>query len=95
MNNYSCTLKWLIEEGFYPEKISADGYDCDYEKVIPHDDIYSLWVNVSLNDRMVYFYDEYDCGGKISSYTTEIPEDIDLCDYNFIYWLRNEIEGMY
>lgn len=29
---------------------------------------------------------------KISSYTTEIPEDIDLCDYSFIYWLRNEIE---
>lgn len=95
MDNYSCILKWLIEDGFYPEKISPEGYDCDYEKVIPHDDIYSLWVNVSLRDRNVYFYDEYDCGGKISSYTAEIPEDIDLCDYNFIYWLRSEIEEVY
>lgn len=85
--------KLLESEGFELENHSPDGYDCDYEKVIPHDDIYSLWVNVSLRDRKVYFYDEYDCGGKISGYTAEIPEDIDLFDYSFIYWLRSEIEG--
>ena len=85
----------LESEGFELENHSPEGYDCDYEKVISHDDIYSLWINVSLRDRKVYFYDEYDYGGKISNYTAEIPEDIDLFDYNFIYWLRNEIEGAY
>lgn len=84
--------KLLESEGFELEDHSPEGYDCDYEKVIPHDDIYSLWVNVSLRDRKVYFYDEYDCGGEIGSYTTKIPEDIYLWDYSFIYWLRNEIE---
>lgn len=84
--------KLLESEGFELERYSPEGYNCDYEKVIPHDDIYSLWVNVSLKDRKVYFYDEYDCGGKIGSYTTKIPEDIDLLDCNFLYWLRNEIE---
>lgn len=55
--------KLLESEGFELEDHSAEGYDCDYEKVIPHDDIYSLWVSVSLRDRKVYFYDEHDCGG--------------------------------
>lgn len=84
--------KLLESEGFELEDHSPEGYDCDYEKVIPHDDIYMLWINVSFRDRKVYFYDEYDCGGKISSYIVRIPENIYLCDYSFIYWLRNEIE---
>lgn len=86
------TNKLLESEGFELEDYSPEGYDCDYEKVIPHDDIYCLYVNVSLRDRKVYFYDEYDCGGRISSYITMIPEDIYLWDYSFIVWLRNEIE---
>lgn len=86
------TNKLLESEGFELEDHSPEGYDCDYEKVIPHDDIYCLYVNVSLRDRKVYFYDEYDCGGEISNYTARIPEDIYLWDYSFICWLRNEIE---
>ena len=84
--------KLLESEGFELERYSPEGYDCDYEKVIPHDDIYCLYVNVSLKDRKVYFYDEYDCGGKINSYITEIPEDIDLFGCSFLYWLRSKIE---
>ncbi len=86
------TNKLLESEGFELEGHSPEGYDCDYEKVIPHDDIYCLYVNVSLRNRKIYFYDEYDCGGVIGSYTTTIPEEMDLWDYNFICWLRNEIE---
>ena len=84
--------KLLESEGFELEDHSPEGYDCDYEKVIPHADFYRLWISVSLRNRKVYFYDEYDCGGKIGSYTAKIPDDIYLWDYNFICWLRNEIE---
>lgn len=84
--------RWLESEGFELENCSPEGYDCDYEKVIPHDKIYSLWISVSLRDRKVYFYDEYDCGGVMGSYTTTIPEDINPWGYDFICWLRNEIE---
>ena len=91
-NNGLIVNKLLESEGFRLEPHSPVGYDCDYEKVIPHDDIYTLWVNVSLRDRKVYFYDEYDCGGEISSYTSKIPDYISLYDSSFIAWLRSEIE---
>lgn len=91
-NNCLIVNKLLESEGFKLEDHSPAGYDCDYEKVIPHDDIYTLWINVSLKDRKVYFYDEYDCGGEISSYTSKIPDDISLYDSSFIIWLRSEIE---
>ena len=94
LNHPYLTINKLLEsEGFELEGCSPEGYDCDYEKVIPHDDIYRLWISVSLRDRKVYFYDEYDCGGKISNSIIKIPGDIDLWDYSFIYWLRSEIEN--
>lgn len=86
------TNKLLESEGFELEDYSPEGYDCDYEKIIPHDDIYTLWVNVSLRDRKVYFYDEYECGGVIGSYTITIPKYMDLWDSSFIGWLNEEIE---
>ena len=59
-NNCLIVNKLLESEGFELEDHSPAGYDCDYEKVIPHDDIYTLWINVSLRDRKVYFYDFFD-----------------------------------
>lgn len=90
--NHLIINKLLESEGFELEKCSPEGYECDYEKLIPHDDMYRLWISVSLRDRKVYFYDEYDCGGKVGSYTIKIPKSIDLEDYDFISWLRSEIE---
>lgn len=84
--------KLLESEGFEQENYSAEGYDCDYEKVIPHDDMYVLYVDVSFKDRKVYFYDEYDCGGEVRSYISDIPDSIDLESSSFIQWLRDEIE---
>ena len=84
--------RWLESEGFELESCSPEGYDCDYEKVIPHDDIYRLWISVSLRDRKVYFYDEYECGGVIGSYAITIPKYMDLWDSSFIGWLNEEIE---
>ena len=93
LNHPHLIINRLLEsEGFELEERSPEGYDCDYEKVIPHDDIYRLWISVSLRDRKIYFYDEYDCGGKIGSYTIKIPKDMDLWGYAFISWLRSEIE---
>ena len=82
----------LESEGFEQEYHSAEGYDCDYEKVIPHDGMYVLYVDVSFKDRKVYFYDEYDCGGVISNHATIIPDAIDLESLSFIEWLKSEIE---
>ena len=45
-----------------------------------------------ISDDGKIFYDEYDCGGEISSYTSKIPDDISLYDSSFIIWLRSEIE---
>ena len=94
LNHPHLIINRLLEsEGFELEECSQEGYDCDYEKVIPYNDIYRLWISISLRNRKVYFYDEYDCGGKIGSYTARIPEYMDLWDYNFICWLRSEIDG--
>lgn len=93
LNNPQLVInRWLEAEGFKLEAYSAEGYDCDYEKVIPHDDIYILYIDVSLRDRKVYFYEEYDCGGEVSSYVATIPGDMDLWSSSFICWLNEEIE---
>lgn len=93
MENYSQILKELTEEGFYPEKKSAEGYECDCEKVIPfalpHHGRLQLFVAVNINAKKVYFYCRYTDGEKIGSNMETIPEDL---EYPFIYWLREKIE---
>ena len=54
--------------------------------------MYVLYVDISLKDRRVYFYDEYDCGGKVHSYISDIPDSMDVESFSFIQWLRDEIE---
>lgn len=92
MKDFPYIVKELILQGFYPEKRSAEGYECDWEKIIDHDDIYRLWVSISLKNRKIYFYDEYECGGMISNFAINIPEDIDLNDCEFVEWLNEKIE---
>lgn len=93
MENYSQILKELTEEGFYQEKKSAEGYECDYEKAIsfsvPDCDRLQLFVAVNINAKKVYFYCRYTDGEKIGSNMEIIPEDL---EYPFIYWLREKIE---
>lgn len=93
MENYSQILKELTEEGFYPEKKSAEGYECDYEKAIsfnvPDCDRLQLFVAVNINAKKVYFYCRYTDREKIGSNMETIPEDL---EYPFIYWLREKIE---
>ena len=93
MENYSQILKELTEEGFYQEKKSTEGYECDCEKAIPFTlpdcDRLQLFVAVNINAKKVYFYCRYTGGEKIGSNMETIPEDL---EYPFIYWLREKIE---
>jgi hypothetical protein len=93
MENYSQILKELTEEGFYQEKKSTEGYECDCEKAIsftvPDCDRLQLFVAVNINAKKVYFYCRYTDGEKIGSNIEIIPEDL---EYPFIYWLREKIE---
>lgn len=87
------TNKLLELEGFTWEDFSVEGYECNYEKIIPHgDDLYELFVAIDLENRRVYFYDQYECGGVIGSYDLDIPEYLDLWSTQFIDWLNSEME---
>lgn len=93
MKDFPNIVKELILQGFYPEKRSAEGYECDYEKAIsfnvPDCDRLQLFVAVNINAKKVYFYCRYTDGEKIGSNIEIIPEDL---EYPFIYWLREKIE---
>lgn len=41
----------------------------------------------------VYFYDEYDCGGKIWEDEEDIPYDMDIESEKFIEWLDKLIDS--
>ena len=47
---------------------------------------------VNLKNRNVHFYNEFECGGVLSKYDIDIPDDIDINDEtDFIKWLDEYI----
>ena len=93
IDNYSNTLKELVNKGFNIVNKSIDGYVCDCEKIIlfvvPHCDELQLYVAIDIKAKMVYFCCKYTNGEKVGSNTEIIPENL---DYPFIYWLEEKIE---
>ena len=46
-----------------------------------------LWITVNFDQEIVYFYNEFECGGILSQYTLDIPSDIINDENKFIDWL--------
>lgn len=64
---------WLIEKGFNEES-GARG-ESGLTKVYKQGEIYYVWVTVSFEDKKIYIYKEYDCGGKVDDAAIPIEKD--------------------
>lgn len=62
----------LTENGFKykPRSVTGDLKNC-FEKCIDLG-LYYAWVAVNINTRRVLIYVEYDCGGEVARYTTNL-----------------------
>lgn len=50
-----------------------------------------LWITIDFDNQKAYFYDEYECGGCLSSYALDIPyseEALKSDPVPFIEWLN-------
>ena len=67
------------ESGYTNTFIHANGSEC-------------LWITVDFNHKKVHLYNEFECGGVLSKYDIDIPDDIDINDEtDFIKWLDEYI----
>lgn len=77
--------QFLIKLGFRYGDIGAQG-ESGYTKIIPHDENEILWITINLQEKKVYLYNEWDCGGKLWERTYDIPFFIEN-KTEFINWL--------
>lgn len=61
---------------YYDENSFGFGYSL--EKSFKLDDLYYIWVVISKHH--IYFYQEYECGGKVRDFTINLEEKFDNKD---------------
>lgn len=78
---------FLTELGFnYGEKSGPQGQS-GYTKTVSHNGNEVLWITINTQEKKVYLYNEWECGGKLWSITYDIPESIFKDEMKFINWL--------
>lgn len=93
MGRLTKTNHFLTEYGFtYGDRSGPQG-ESGYTNTYRHENgTERLWVTVNLNNRTVHFYNEFECGGLLSKYNIDIPDNIDINNEDvFIKWLDDYI----
>lgn len=89
----SLIAKYLSEHNFKYESFVC-GNQMGYQTSFLVDKSYYTYIHVDLKNKILNIYKEFDCGGEVESYTTNIPETIIEEDDTeaFIEWLDEECE---
>lgn len=85
--NLDSKYAFLLNLGFEYNRFGKE----DYIKTINHNEIEVLWITVNLQERKVYLYNEWDCGGELWSREYDIPEEILSNEKDFVDWLDEKI----
>ena len=85
--NLSLRYDYLIELGFKYGKTSGPKNETGYTKTIQHNENEILWITINPQEKKVYLYNEWDCGGELWSRTHDIPESILEDKIELINWL--------
>lgn len=83
---------FLLKYGFTFGEDKGPQGECGYTNTYFHsNNTERLWVTVDFENGIVYFYNEYECGGLLSQWTEDIPDNVKYCEYPFIEWLNEQI----
>lgn len=85
--NQDLQYTFLLNLGF---KYNLYGKE-DYIKTIHHNEIEILWITVNLQERKVYLYNEWDCGGRLWQKEYNIPQKVLANESDFVDWLDRKI----
>lgn len=90
--NLGLQYAFLINLGFkYGERSGALG-ETGYTKTIQHNEGYeTLWITVNPQERKVYMYNEWDCGGELWQREYDIPQEVLENESDFVDWLDEKI----
>ncbi len=90
--NLELQYAFLINLGFkYGERRGAQG-ETGYTKTIQHNEGYeTLWITVNPQERKVYLYNEWDCGGELWQWEYDIPQSALNSESEFVDWLDGKI----
>lgn len=90
--NLGLQYAFLINLGFkYGGRSGAQG-ETGYTKAILHNDGYeTLWITVNPKKKIVYLYNEMDCGGELWQREYDIPQSALNSESEFVDWLDGEI----
>lgn len=93
MSRLTKTNHFLTDYGFTYGNNSGPQGEAGYTNTYRHENgTERLRVTVNLNNRNVHFYNEFECGGVLSKYDIDIPDDIDINnETDFIKWLDEYI----
>lgn len=89
--NLGLQYVFLLNLGFkYGERSGAQG-ETGYTKTINHNVNETLWITVNPQERKVYLYNEWDCGGELWSRNYKIPQSVLENETEFVDWLDDKI----
>ena len=93
MNKLTKTNHFLIEYGFTYGEHSGPQGESGYTNTYLHENkTECLWVTINFANKTVHFYNEFECGGLLSKYDIDIPDNIDTDnESDFIEWLGDYI----
>lgn len=91
-NNYQSRNHFLAKYGFkYDVRSGPQGETGFTRSYIHANNTECLWITVNFDQNMVYFYNEFECGGGLSNYKCIIPPCIENDEDKFIKWLEEQI----
>lgn len=91
--NLGLQYAFLIKLGFkYGERSGARG-ETGYTKTIYHSGNETLWITVNPQERKVYLYNEWDCGGELWERTHDMPRSALKNETEFVDWLDEKIQN--
>lgn len=86
-------MSYLENHGFKKQSKSVIG-ECDncYERTVHiSNGLYYMWISIDTDNKKVYYYVEYDCGGEVSRRNIDIPDDINIYnEHAFMEWLDED-----
>lgn len=87
--NLGLQYTFLLKLGFRYSN-GAQG-ESGYTKTIHHNGNEKLWITVNLQERKVYLYNEWDCGGELWKKELYVPDSILRNEEKFVDWLDEKI----
>lgn len=70
---HNSIYSWLVQQG-YEDKTGAKGEE-GYTNVYKINDLYYVWVTINLDEKKIYIYQEYNCGGCVGTDEINIDEE--------------------